>query len=128
MALKETVREKALQRAPQSLWDSLQRHLVGPLLALTAAGVPSVLLLDFPPNRGRAAVPYDRGAGAATLVQNAVIMQAVRQVRESGRWALERWTAPRVGWGISHRDGQRHVLVMAVMPQRFTLCRSVRTQ
>ncbi|XP_043193993.1 uncharacterized protein LOC122366159 [Amphibalanus amphitrite] len=89
VALKETVRERALQRAPQALWDAVQRHLVRPLRTLTDAGVPSVLLLDFPPNRRRAAVPYDRGAGAATLVQNALIMQAVREVP-----GLLVWTSP----------------------------------
>ena len=85
MALKETVRERVLQRAPQSLWGALRRHLVSPLRQLGAAGVTTVLLLDYPPNRRRAAVAYDRGAGAATAVQNALLMQAGSEVRRRNR-------------------------------------------
>ena len=81
MALEEAVRERVLQRAPQALWAALQSHLVSPLRQLAAAGVTTVLLLDFPPNRRRAAVPYDRGAGAVTVVQNALVMRAVHEVR-----------------------------------------------
>lgn len=78
--MKDAVRDKQFRSAPQRLQAAL-RSLVAPQLRQLTRDVTTVLLLDYPTNRWRARVEYDRGTGAALMAQNALFMEELAKVR-----------------------------------------------